>query len=112
MDLRTLEEQLLGVRFDIHQADGQVLRLGHDGPVVNWHIHSGATLHRILKQPQCTLGSSYVRGDWDIDTRHLSTLIQALIPANISPGFLHRRPFLRRLRTHLPHVRQKATQPR
>jgi len=112
MDLRTLEEQLLGVRFDIHQADGQVLRLGHDGPVVNWHIHSGATLRRILKQPQCTLGSSYVRGDWDIDTRHLSTLIQALIPANTSPGFLHRRPFLRRLRTHLPHVRQKATQPR
>ena len=112
MDLRTLEEQLLGVRFDIHQADGQVLRLGHDGPVVNWHIHSGTTLHSLLKQPQRTLGSSYVRGDWDIDTRQLATLIQALIPANTPPGFFHTRPFLRRLLTHLPHVRQEAPQPR
>ena len=111
MDLSTLEERLHDVRLNINQADGQVLQLGHAGAPVDWHIHLENALRSILKRPQCALGSSYVRGEWDIDTRQLPMLIQALIPRTSSPALLEKHPSLRRLRARLPHIRRKRPQP-
>ena len=111
MDLSTLEAHVRGVRFDIHQPDSEVLQLGHDGPVVDWHIHTCGTLPKILKHPQRELGRCYVNGEWDIDTRQLPTLIQALIPKSTPPPLLYRRAALRHLRARLPHPHHKPPQP-
>lgn len=114
MDLTRLEEQLRGVSVDIHQPDRPVLRIGQDGPVVDWHIHCQDTLQRVLKHPELDLGNSYVKGEWDIDTRHLARLIAAVVPQTTPGSFLRQKTlaFLQRLRARLPHVRQSAPQPR
>ncbi len=111
MDLSTFEEQLQGVRFDIHQPDGRVLRVGHDGPVIDWHIHSKRALQSLLKQPERNLGHTYVKGAWDIDTLHLSTLIQTLVPRTESARHLRWSTSLRRLLASLPRLRRAPPQP-
>lgn len=112
MDLSTLETRIHGIRLDIHQPDSPVLHLGHDGPVVDWHIHSRRTLPKILKSPQRELGRCYVKGEWDIDTRQLVTLVQAVIPKAIPSRFAQKSATLRRWRAHLPHPRRDPPQPR
>jgi len=112
MDLSTLEEQLQGLSFDIHQPDGRVLRVGHEGPVVEWHIHADRVLQNILKCPQRNLGLSYVKGQWDVDTVHLSALIEALIPRTAPAGCLGPGARLQRLRASLAQWRKNAAQPR
>jgi cyclopropane-fatty-acyl-phospholipid synthase len=112
MDLSTLEEQLQGLRFNIHQPDGRVLRVGHEGTVVDWHIHSDRVLQNILDCPQRNLGHSYVKGGWAVDTLHLSTLIEALIPRAAPAGLLRHGARLRRLRARLRLLRAAAAKPR
>ena len=109
MELRRIEECVTDIRLNIHQPDGQVLRLGHHGPPVDWHIHHAHTLHAINRKPELNLGRSYVNGDWDIDAPHLSDLITTLIPRQSSPGLLDGRPCLRRLRARLPRLRKPST---
>lgn len=111
MDLSTLEAHVHGVRFDIHQPDNPTLRLGDDGPLVEWHIHNRRTLAKILRRPQRELGRLYVKGEWDIDTRHLATLVQALIPTTTPSSFLYKHPCLRRLRARLPHPGRNESPP-
>jgi cyclopropane-fatty-acyl-phospholipid synthase len=110
MNLSSLAEYFQGVRFSIHQPDGQVLRLGQDGPPVDWHIYSGRTLRAILQRPQYELGRTYVRGEWDIDTPYLPALIRALIP-EVIPRSPHRYEAWRRLHALLPAWRRDAPQP-
>ena len=109
MELGRIEERIDDIRLNIHQPDAQVLRLGHHGPAIDWHIHHAHTLHAIIRQPELNLGRSYVDGEWDIDSIHLSDLITALVPRQSSPGPLDGRPCLRRLRARLPQLRKRST---
>jgi cyclopropane-fatty-acyl-phospholipid synthase len=109
MELGRIEERINDIRLNIHQPDGQVLRLGHHGPSIDWHIHHPHTLHAIIRQPGLNLGRSYVNGEWDIDSIHLSDLITTLVPGQSSPGLLDGRPCLRRLRARLPQLRKRST---
>ena len=52
MELNRLEERINDIRLNIHQPDGQVLRLGHCGPQIDWHIHHSHTLHAINRLPE------------------------------------------------------------
>lgn len=109
MELSRLEERINDIRLNIHQPDGQILRLGHHGPPIDWHIHSSHTLHAINRRPELNLGRSYVNGEWDIDSTHLSDLITTLVPRQSTSGPLDSRPCLRRLRARLPHLRKRST---
>ena len=112
MNLSTFAENLPGVQCNIHLSDGRILHLGQAGPAIDWHIHADHTLRKILQRPQLELGRSYLSGRWDIDTRHLPTLLQALIPPDTVPPWLYRHATLRRLRALLPAVRRPALPPR
>ena len=109
MELSRLEERINDIRLNIHQPDGQVMHLGHHGPEINWHIHHPHTLRAIDRRPELNLGRSYVNGEWDIDSIHLSDLITTLVPRQSMPGLLDSRPCLRRLRARLPQLRKRAT---
>lgn len=111
MNLMTLAERLQGVQFNIHLPDGRTLHLGQTGVALDWHVHSEAALRRILEHPQLQLGRTYLDGRWDVDTRHLPVLLEALIPATAPTGRRQHR-ILRRLRTLLPAVRRRASPPR
>lgn len=107
----TLEEQILNVRLNIFQPDCDVLRLGHDGPRIDWHIHTHRALQAIIRQPGRKLGSSYVRGDWDVDGQQLAALIDALVPQSEPPRLFHKRFCLRHLRARLPYSRRATAYP-
>lgn len=111
MVLRILEEQINNARLNIYQPDGQILRLGHSGPLIDWHIHGNNTLSDIVKRPGLKLGNSYVKNEWDVNGAQLPDLIEAVVPHKVSSGLLGNRPCLRRLRARLPHLRQAASQP-
>jgi len=98
----TLENCVHNIRLHIHQPDGSVHCVGESGPLVNWHLHTRDSLPSILKHPEVNLGSSYVRGEWDVDTRRLADLVQALISKRARPRWLPVR-WLQNLRARLPH---------
>ncbi len=102
MVLSILENRIHNIRLQIHQPDGTVHRVGENGPLINWHLHTHNALPSILKHPEVNLGSSYVRGEWDIDTRLLADLVQALVPKRARPRRLPTR-WLQNLRAGLPH---------
>jgi len=106
MELNDLQANIQGMRLHVHQPDGSLRCLGVSGPVINWHLHCPNTLRSILKHPEISLGESYVRGEWDIDTSQLSRLIQALVPAKAPRTRLANRLAVHRLRAHLPHWRK------
>ena len=110
MDLNTLEAQITNIRLHIHQPDGQVQHIGHDGPQIDWHLHTPHSLRAILKRPELNLGSSYVRGEWDVDTRQLGDLVQALVAKRARPRFAPLR-LLQRLRARLPHSHRQQVRP-
>jgi hypothetical protein len=66
MELGRIEERISDIRLNIRQPDGQVLRLGHHGPSIDWHIHNIHALYSINRHPQLNLGRSYVNGEWDV----------------------------------------------
>jgi cyclopropane-fatty-acyl-phospholipid synthase len=101
MDLYTLENRVHNIRLQIHEPDGVVHRIGDSGPLVNWHLHT-SSLPSILKCPEINLGSSYVRGEWDVDTRLLPDLVQALVSKRARARWLPTR-WLQYLRARLPH---------
>jgi cyclopropane-fatty-acyl-phospholipid synthase len=111
MDLSTLEAHLHGVRLSIYQPGRQILHLGNNGPVIDWHIHTRSTLTRILKRPQLELGRSYVNGEWDVAIRQLPTLVQTLVPQTALSEFVRKRLKLWRLCTGLLHRRRDASLP-
>lgn len=86
MNLSTLADNLQGVRLCAHLPNGQVLHLGRDGPRVDWHLHCSSLLRRLLRRSRHELRRSYLRGEWDIDGRHLPTLLQALHPVERDPS--------------------------
>jgi len=102
MGLGTLENCVHNIRLHIHQPDGSVHCVGESGPLVNWHLHTRNSLPSILKHPEVNLGSSYVRGEWDVDTRLLANLVQALVSKRTRPRRLPVR-WLQNLRARLPH---------
>jgi len=102
MGLDTLENCVHNIRLQIHQPDGSVRCVGDDGPLINWHLHTRGSLPSILKHPEINLGSSYVRGEWDVDTRLLADLVQALVSKRARPRRLPAR-WLHKLRARLPH---------
>jgi len=108
MNLSSLAENFQGVRFNIHHPDGRILCLGQQGPAVDWHLHADHTLGKILQRPQRELERSYIRGEWDIDTRHLPALLQALIPVSVPAPWLHLHSAMRHLRALLPARRRSA----
>ncbi|MFQ5642471.1 MAG: SAM-dependent methyltransferase [Thiogranum sp.] len=110
MDLSTLENRVHAIRLQIHAPDGRVHRVGDNGPLVDWHLHSHHTLPAILKHPEINLGSSYVRGEWDIDTRRLADLVQALVSKRARARWLPAR-WLQHLRARLPHSHKTETLP-
>lgn len=105
MNLSTLAENLQGVRFNIHLPDGRILQPGPAGHAVDWHIHSDLALRRILRHPQRELRPSYLNGAWDMDTRHLPALLQALAAPHTPAPPRPYRPVLRRLRALLRGAR-------
>jgi len=109
MELGRIEERISDIRLNIRQPDGQVLRLGHHGPSIDWHIHNVHALYSINRHPQLNLGRSYVNGEWDVDPIHLSDLITALLPRKSPSRLLDGGPCLRRLRARLPHLRKRST---
>lgn len=102
MDFQTLENRIHNIQLQIHEPDGVVHRIGDSGPLVNWHLHTHSFLPSILKRPETNLGSSYVRGDWDVDTRQLADLVQALVSKRARARWLPSR-WLQYLRARLPH---------
>ncbi|HHJ15449.1 MAG TPA: methyltransferase domain-containing protein [Gammaproteobacteria bacterium] len=110
MDLNTLDEKIKNVRLHIHQPGGPVQHVGHSGPQIDWHLHHRHSLRSILKRPELNLGSSYVRGEWDVDTRQLGALMQALVSRQARPRFAPLRLW-QRLRAQLPHNRRRQRQP-
>lgn len=110
MDLNTLDEQVKNIRLHIHQPDSPVRHVGHCGPQIDWHLHNRHSLHAILKRPELNLGSSYVRGEWDVDTRQLGELMQALVSRHARPRFAPLRLW-QRLRARLPHQRRQQRRP-
>ena len=106
MDLCDLEARARAIRLKIYQPDDTWHYIGDSGPLVEWHLHNPDTLAVILKQPELNLGTSYVHGDWDMDTTQLPKLIQTLVPKIAKQGPLYNLPCLRRLRARLPHWRQ------
>ena len=110
MDLNTLEEKIKNIRLHIHLPDGRVQHFGHSGPQVDWHLHHRHALHSILKRPELNLGRSYVRGEWDIDTRQLGELVQALVAKRARPRSAPLRLW-QRLRTRLPHGHRQQGRP-
>ena len=102
MDLQALENRVHNIRLQIHAPDGIVHRIGDNGPLVNWHLHTHRSLLSILKRPEINLGSSYVRGEWDVDTRLLPELVQALLAKRARARWLPGR-WLHYLRARLPH---------
>jgi cyclopropane-fatty-acyl-phospholipid synthase len=111
MGLNTIEERVENIRLQIHQPNGVVHRIGHTGPLIDWHLHTSRSLRTILKHPELNLGRSYVRGEWDVDTRQLPDLLRALISKQAKAQLLHNRPCLRQLRARLPHTHKVDTQP-
>ncbi len=112
MDLSTLEERAKNIQLKIYQPDNTLYCIGHGGPLVEWHLHKPEALPSILKHPEFNLGASYVRGDWDMDTRQLPRLVQTLLPKIAKPGLLHNRPLVRRLLARIPRGRTRDPQPR
>ncbi|GMQ87928.1 MAG: cyclopropane-fatty-acyl-phospholipid synthase family protein [Gammaproteobacteria bacterium] len=102
MNLHTLENRVHSIRLQIHEPGGFVHRVGASGPLVDWHLHTHNSLPSILKRPEINLGSSYVRGEWDVDTRLLADLVQALVSKCARPRWLPAR-WLQYLRARLPH---------
>ena len=111
MGLNTIEKRVENIRLQIHQPNGIIHHIGHSGPLIDWHLHSSATLRRILKHPELNLGRSYVRGEWDVDTRQLPDLVKTLISKRPKIRILRNRPCLRRLRARLPHPYRVERQP-
>ncbi len=105
MGLNTIEERVENIRLQIHQPNGVIHRIGHSGPIIDWHLHSLRALRAILKHPELNLGRSYVRGEWDVDTRRLPDLLRALISKRVRARWLHNRPCLRQLRARLRQTR-------
>ena len=110
MDLSALENCVHNIRLQIHEADGAVHNIGDRGPLVSWHLHTHSSLPSILKRPEINLGSSYVRGEWDVDTRLLADLVQALVSKRTRVRWLPGR-WLRYLRARLPHTHKPETLP-
>jgi len=102
MVLSTLENRVQNIRLKIHEPDGVVHSIGASGPLVDWHLHTHSSLLSILKHPEINLGSSYVRGEWEVDTRLLGDLVQALVSKRARPRWLPTR-WLQYLRARLPH---------
>ena len=111
MGLSTIEKRVENIRLQIHQPNGIIHHIGHSGPVIDWHLHTPATLRTILKYPELNLGRSYVRGEWDVDTRRLPDLVKSLISKRPTTRLLHNRPYLRRLRSRLAHKPKSDRQP-
>ncbi len=109
MELDRIEECINDIRLNIHQPDGRVLRLGHHGPFIDWHIHNVHTLQAINRRPELNLGRSYISGEWDVESIHLTDLITTLVPRQSRPGPFDSRPCLRRIRARLPHLRKRST---
>ncbi|MGD2073902.1 MAG: class I SAM-dependent methyltransferase [Gammaproteobacteria bacterium] len=112
MDLSTLEERAKNIQLKIYQPDKSLYCVGHAGPLVEWHLHNSEALPAILKHPERHLGDTYVRGDWDTDTRQLPRLVQTLVPKIAKPGLLHKWTPLHRVRARLPGRPQADLQPR
>ncbi|UCE76156.1 MAG: class I SAM-dependent methyltransferase [Gammaproteobacteria bacterium] len=112
MDLSTLEERAKNIQLKIYQPDDTLYCIGHGGPLVEWHVHKPEALPAIVKHPEFNLGASYVRGDWDMDTRQLPRLVQTLLPKIAKPGLLHNRPLVRRLLARVSRTRSRNLQPR
>ena len=110
MDLDTLEDQIKNIRLHIHQPDGKVQHFGRTGPQIDWHLHNHHSLRTILKHPELNLGSSYVRGEWDVDTRQLGDLVQALVSKCARPRSAPLRLW-QRLRARLPHKQRQQHLP-
>jgi cyclopropane-fatty-acyl-phospholipid synthase len=112
MDLSTLEERAKNIQLKIYQPDKSLYCVGHAGPLVEWHLHNPEALRAILKHPELHLGESYVRGDWDMDTRQLPRLVQTLVPKIAKPAPLHNWKALGRLQARIPRRRGSEPQPR
>ena len=111
MGLNTIEKRVENIRLQIHQPNGTIHHIGDSGPLIEWHLHTSGALRSILKHPELNLGRSYVRGEWDVDTRRLPDLVKTLISKRAKVRLLHNRPCLRRLRARLPHTRKVDRQP-
>ena len=111
MGLNTIEKRVENIRLQIHQPNGIIHHIGDSGPLIDWHLHTSTTLRNILKYPELNLGRSYVRGDWDVDTRQLPDLVKTLISKRPKIRLLHNRPCLRRLQARLPHRHSVDRQP-
>lgn len=111
MDLSALENRVHAIRLHIHAPDGRVHRVGDNGPLIDWHLHTPHTLPAILKRPEINLGNSYVRGEWDVDTRRLADLVQTLVSKRARAHWLPGN-WLRQLRARLPHSHRAKALPR
>jgi cyclopropane-fatty-acyl-phospholipid synthase len=111
MGLNAIEKRVENIRLQIHQPNGVIHHIGQSGPLIDWHLHNPSTLRTILKHPELNLGRSYVRGEWDVDTRQLPDLVRTLLSKRAKVSLLHNRPCLRRLRARLPHTRKAERQP-
>jgi len=111
MGLNTIEKRVENIRLQIHQPNGIIHHIGHSGPLIDWHLHTSTTLRTILKHPELNLGRSYVRCEWDVDTRRLPDLVKTLISKRAKVRLLHNRPRLRRLRARLPRTHRVDSQP-
>ncbi len=109
MELSSLEENMGNIRLNIHQPSEKVLHLGSHGPAIDWYIHTEHTLANVCQRPDLQLGRSYINGEWDIDSTHLSDLITALVLRQPRPGVLRGRSWLRQLRARLPQLHQRST---
>ncbi len=81
MDLCTLADNLRGISLNARFPDGRITPIGHRDPVVDWRLRHPRLLRRILRRPFPRLERSYLRGDWELDTRHLPALILAFARA-------------------------------
>jgi cyclopropane-fatty-acyl-phospholipid synthase len=102
MEPSAIELQLADVQLQIHRPSGSVQRIGDRGQLIDWHLHQPDNLKAILKHPESKLGSSYVRGEWDVGSGQLPELVQALVPRHARPQRASLRPAWRRLRARIP----------
>jgi hypothetical protein len=73
MGLNTIEKRVENIRLQIHQPNGTVHHIGHSGPLIDWHLHTPATLRTILKHPELNLGRCRTPKRWtDIHTGRTS----------------------------------------
>ncbi len=111
MGLNAIEKRVENIRLQIHQPNGVVHHIGQSGPLIDWHLHSPGALRTILKRPEFYLGRSYVRGEWDVDTRQLPDLVRTLLSKRAKVSALNNRVCLRRLRVRLRRARKADRQP-